>query len=104
MDAPDQSRTSSKASLYPPNYPPTLDTESESYKELVHTANDWALGNGAIIKSDGAAAVPVPMTLFPSLFPSECFREAMSIQKGFNLTYANIAMNRDGWLEAAIKE
>lgn len=95
--------------LYP-SYPPRLTGEQKAH--LVSTCEEWALTQGlatrpagSFTKSDhgGDLATTAPITLFPSLFPSSCFEEALLIQRAYNETYANIAKDEQ-WLGAVVAE
>ena len=97
-------------SIYPSSYPQNLTPEQQEH--LVSTAKEWSIVNGLAVRSPIAHsdkdpkanyAVTVPVTLFPSLFPRNCFREALAIQTAYNELYAAIASNGE-WLGQAIEE
>ena len=99
------------ASIYP-DYPPELTKEQREF--LLSNIKDWSILNGlavrpspAFIASDmnpsGSLAVTAPVTLFPSLFPRNCFEEARAIQPAYNELYAAIARDQD-WLKAIVEE
>lgn len=90
-------------SLYP-SYPPDL--TSEQSKFLLDIVKDWSIAHGLAVRppsayteqdARGDLAATAPVTLFPSLFPLDCFHEALMIQTAYNETYANIANDED-WL------
>ncbi|TDZ24383.1 Glutathione synthetase large chain [Colletotrichum orbiculare MAFF 240422] len=83
-------------------YPPQLSQSEQA--ALVQAIKDWAIGNGlsvrpppALVPAEadpkGVLAVNVPVTLFPSPFPGQCFTQARSVQKAYNELYA--AISRD---------
>lgn len=89
-------------------YPPALTSGQTEY--LLSTIRDWALANGLAVRppsssSDASTplAVTAPVTLFPSLFPRECFEEVRSIQTLYNELYALIARDED-WLKGIVEE
>ena len=99
------------ASIYP-IYPPELLPAQTQY--LLSNVKDWSILNGLAVRPSqnfvsteidpsGSLAVTAPVTLFPSLFPRECFDEARAIQMAYNELYALIASDED-WLEQAVKE
>lgn len=91
------------AELTRQGYPPALTSEQTEY--LLSTIRDWALANGLAVRpsSSDPLAVPAPVTLFPSLFPRECFEEVRSIQTIYNELYALIARDED-WLGGIVEE
>jgi len=105
-----------------PAYPPSLTPEQEEY--IVTFTKDWsiahglavrpnptALGDAATKSSDNALlgngalslATTAPVTLFPSLFPMQCFHEALILQKAYNEVYSAIARD-EKWLAEMVEE
>ncbi|KAL7820190.1 hypothetical protein V8C44DRAFT_315726 [Trichoderma aethiopicum] len=93
-------------------YPPPL---NEAEKDaLANVVKDWAIANGLAVRSPpavvpaetdpaGITAVNVPVTLFPSPFPKECFAQGQAVQRTYNELYA--AVSRDeAFLEQTVKE
>ena len=106
--------------MEPSSYPPT--TLPETLKtHLLRTAKDWSIAHGLAVRPqadhkkaftateevNGAAvdalATTAPITLFPSLFPRECFKEALELQTAYNELYASIAGD-EKWLEEIVRE
>ncbi|KAH6610689.1 glutathione synthetase [Trichoderma cornu-damae] len=109
------------ASLTSGAYPPPL---SKAEKDaLAETVKDWAIANGLAVRVPpapvpaetdlanvtaeadpaGIAAIHVPVTLFPSPFPRECFAQGQAVQKTYNELYA--AVSRDeAFLEQTVRE
>ncbi|KAF4816900.1 Glutathione synthetase [Colletotrichum tropicale] len=92
------------ATLTTEQYPPRLSQPEQD--ALVQTIKDWAIGNGlsvrpppAVVSADvdpkGILAVNVPVTLFPSPFPKQCFAQARSVQKTYNELYAAISRDEE---------
>lgn len=90
------------------------DLEKGQLDHIVNSIKDWTIAHGLAIRPPSdftpdsqdpqdIAAIPAPVTLFPSLFPSTCFEEAVAIQKAYNELYARIAMD-EGWLGEIIQE
>ncbi|PON27248.1 hypothetical protein TGAM01_v203629 [Trichoderma gamsii] len=100
------------ASLTSGAYPPPL--QQAEKEALVETAKDWAIANGLAVRSPpavvptetdpaGITAINVPVTLFPTPFPRECFEQGQAVQKTYNELYA--AVSRDeAFLEQTVKE
>ncbi|KAI4248682.1 MAG: hypothetical protein LQ352_005858 [Teloschistes flavicans] len=76
-----------------PEYPPK--TTSEQHEFLLSNVKDWSILNGLAVRPShafvpkdvnisGSLAVTAPVTLFPSLFPLDCFDEARKIQEAYN--------------------
>lgn len=85
-------------------YPPNL-TEAESV-DIQSTIKDWSIAHGLAVRPPpalvaaeadphGVLATTVPVTLFPSPFPTICFEQAKSVQQAYNELYAAIAQNED---------
>ncbi|KAL9093343.1 MAG: hypothetical protein Q9165_004084 [Trypethelium subeluteriae] len=75
---------------------------------------DWSIAHGLAVKPPssfvsasqdplGVLATPAPVTLFPSLFPQRCFKEALAIQESYNELYSAIARDED-WLKSIVEE
>ncbi|KAJ4145331.1 hypothetical protein LMH87_004186 [Akanthomyces muscarius] len=93
-------------------YPPTLSaTETE---HLVKTIKDWSSGHGLVVRPPPTviaaeadprtvAAVPAPVTLFPSPFPRQCFAQALGVQTTYNELYAAVSRNEE-FIEDTVKQ
>ena len=99
------------ATIYP-EYPPTLTPDQSAY--LLSNLKDWSILNGLAVRPSPAfvpreidpsasLAVTAPLTLFPSLFPRDCFDEARAIQTAYNELYAAIAGD-ETWLKGIVEE
>jgi hypothetical protein len=95
-----------------PNYPPDLNEEQLQY--LITNVKDWSIANGLAVRPlpswvskeqdpAGSLAVTAPVTLFPSLFPRNCFEQGLGIQTAYNELYAAIASN-ETWLKQIVEE
>lgn len=93
-------------------YPPRL-TQFEK-DDLRNTVKNWAIGHGLAIRPmpsvvpdeqdpKGMLAINVPVTLFPSPFPRQCFQQAVSVQKTYNELYAAISRD-ETFLADAVNE
>lgn len=93
-------------------YPPRL-TEPEK-QNILNAAKDYAIAHGLAVKPQasvvseeqdpkGMLAINVPVTLFPSPFPRNCFEQAQSAQKTYNELYAAISRD-EAFLEDAVNE
>ena len=98
-------------SIYP-QYPPDL-TEQES-NSLLTTIKDWSIAHGLAVRPasswvsetqdpNGSLAVTAPVTVFPSLFPRNCFENGLAIQNAYNELYAAIASD-ELWLQHIVEE
>jgi glutathione synthase len=90
--------------LYPHSYPPVLSVEQQEF--LVSTIKEWSIGHGvARLGNDPkeGLAGPLPVTLFPSLFPKDCFNEAIALQTSYNELYAAVASD-ETWLGSVVGE
>ena len=96
----------------PSTYPPELSPAQSDY--LLSNVKDWSILNGLAVRpseayipketdSTGSLAVTAPVTLFPSLFPKDCFEEARAIQVAYNELYALIASD-EHWLGKIVEE
>jgi len=92
-------------SLYP-SYPPALTPEQATY--LTTLVKEWSAAHGLMVRPAPAVvaaehdphqslATTAPVTLFPSLFPLQCYHEALMIQTAYNELYANVAKDEE-WL------
>lgn len=99
------------ASLYE-EYPQIL--EEGQLDHVLDSVKDWTIAHGLAIRppsdfvldsqdAQGVTAISAPVTLFPSLFPKNCFDEATVIQKAYNELYARISMD-EVWLGNIIQE
>lgn len=92
--------------------PPHVEPNRDGY--IVRAIEEWCLSHGLAIRppltaglsSDSSIAnrlaIPAPVTVFPSLFPTLCFEQAKSIQKLYNELYARIASD-EVWLGNIVK-
>ena len=94
------------------DYPPQLSPEEEKY--LLATVKDWSIAHGLAVRPApafvepsqdpaGVLATTAPVTLFPSLFPRDCFEEGLSIQRAYNELYSAIARDEE-WLKGIVEE
>jgi hypothetical protein len=99
-------------SLISGEYPPTLKPEEKD--ALIETARDWSIGNGLAVRPPptviasgtdpkGIVAINVPVTLFPSPFPRQCFSQGKAVQKTYNELYASVSRDEE-FLEQVVKE
>ena len=113
------------ADIYPA-YPPDL--TPAQLRHLAVEAQDWAHLHGLVVRPPpdssakveseadaeadadagagvraGALATAAPVTLFPSLFPKECFEEALRLQPAYNRLYMDI-VSEGAFLEEVLKE
>lgn len=98
-------------SIYP-DYPPSLTPEQTYF--ITSAAKEWAIAHGLAVRPatsfiasehdpERALATTAPITLFPSLFPLQCFHEALMLQTAYNEIYAKIARDEE-WLQPVIEE
>ncbi|KAF2995159.1 hypothetical protein E8E14_001131 [Neopestalotiopsis sp. 37M] len=97
--------------LYSSSYPPQLTPEQQEH--LASTIHEWTVTNGLVVRSRSAHttaetaaaghACTIPITLFPSQFPADCFREALGIQTVYNRLYAAVASDEE-WLGQVVQE
>jgi hypothetical protein len=94
------------------NYPPELSSEEEQY--LLSNLKDWSIAHGLAVRPapsfvepsqdpSGVLATTAPVTLFPSLFPRNCFEDGLAIQGSYNELYAAIAQDEE-WLKGIVEE
>jgi len=95
-----------------PHYPPDLSESQESF--LFDSIKDWSIAHGLAVRPSpawvkesqdptGSLAATAPVTLFPSLFPRNCFEQGLSIQTAYNELYAAIASD-EAWLQQIVEE
>ncbi|CZR40068.1 uncharacterized protein FPRO_04967 [Fusarium proliferatum ET1] len=100
------------ASLTDGRYPPNLKTEEKD--ALIETVKDWSIGNGLAVRPPptviaaeadpkGITAINVPVTLFPSPFPKQCFAQGKAVQKIYNELYASVSRDEE-FLAQVVKE
>jgi hypothetical protein len=100
------------ASALHENYPPELSPEEEQY--LLSNVKDWSIAHGLAVRPaptfvdpstdpTGVLATTAPVTIFPSLFPRNCFEEGLAIQKAYNELYSAIARDEE-WLKGIVEE
>ncbi len=92
-------------------YPPSISPEQEDY--ILSTIKDWSIQHGLAVRPspsfvpeeiDGSEvlATTAPVTLFPSPFPENCFRQGQLLQTTYNELYAAIS-NDEQWIEEIMK-
>lgn len=92
-------------SIYP-SYPPSLTDDQKSY--LTTVIKEWSIAHGLAVRPVSsfvaeehdphrALATTAPVTLFPSLWPLQCYHEALMLQTAYNELYANVARDEE-WL------
>lgn len=95
-----------------PQYPP--DVSEKQLRNVVTSAQDWSIAHGLAVRPapsfvaesqdpNTSLAVTAPVTLFPSPFPRNCFKDALSIQEAYNELYARIASD-EPWLQEVVEE
>ena len=105
-------KMASSTGLTATQYPPSL-TNAEK-DDLSNAVKNFAIGHGlavrpqtAVVPDDidpkGMLAINVPVTLFPSPFPRECFEQARGAQKTYNELYAAISRD-ESFLADAVDE
>lgn len=93
------------------SYPPSISCEQEEY--ILNSIKNWSIQHGLAVRpsssfvpegidSSGVLATTAPVTLFPSPFPENCFRQGKLIQTTFNELYAAISDDED-WLAEIMK-
>ena len=86
-------------------YPPTLSRQQLS--NLIFNIKDYQLTHGMLLKygsdANSVHAVPIGVSLFPTLFPEFLFEEAKALQTVYNELYARIAEDEE-WLFEVLKE
>lgn len=86
----------------PTSYPPTLSEEQLS--SLIFNIKDYQLTHGMLLKygpdANSICAVPIGVSLFPSLFPEPLFEEARELQVLYNKLYVHITEDEEWLLEA----
>ncbi|KKA28691.1 hypothetical protein TD95_003431, partial [Thielaviopsis punctulata] len=96
----------------PAAYPPALSAAEE--ENIVTIVKDWTISNGLCIRPPPSVfplandpnqilGCHVPVTLFPSRFPRECFEQARGVQKAYNELYINISRD-EKFLSEIVKE
>lgn len=95
-----------------PQYPPDLNEVQLQY--LLTNVKDWSIAHGLAVRPapsfvskeqdpESALAVTAPVTLFPSLFPRDCFEQGLGISTAYNELYAAIASDED-WIKQIVEE
>jgi glutathione synthase len=86
-------------------YPPQITEEEQKY--FIQNFRDYGLSTGFCVKHHdpkiGDCAALAPITLFPSLFPANCYHMAEAVQIPYNNLYAKIASDQK-WLEECIQK
>ena len=93
-------------------YPPELSKHQND--TILSNIQNWSIQHGLAVRPatsfipkeldpSGSLAVTAPVTLFPSFFPSKCFKNAKSVQVAFNELYARIAADEQ-WLGTVVEE
>ncbi|KAK2600301.1 Glutathione synthetase [Conoideocrella luteorostrata] len=101
------------AGIEPSRTFPPLVTEGE-LEHLVQTVKDWATGHGLVVRPpptviaaeadpNNIAAVPAPVTLFPSGIARHAFRKGLAAQKAYNELYAAVSRSEE-FLAQIVKE
>lgn len=96
----------------PAEYPPALSAAEE--ENIVTVVKDWTISNGLCIRPPPSVfplandpneilGCHVPVTLFPSRFPRECFEQAQAVQKAYNQLYIKISQD-EKFLGDIVKE
>lgn len=78
---------------------PELSKSSES--ELIESLLQWSLSNGLTMYPPDFSQFKVnhaPITLFPTPFPSNLFKNAENVQTTFNELYVNLISKQKSWL------
>ena len=86
-------------------YPPTLSLRQLS--DLISNIKDYQIARGMLLKygpnAHSTNAIPVGVSLFPSLFPESLFEEARKLQVVYNKLYARVAEDEE-WLFEVLEE
>jgi len=88
-------------------YPPRL--SDGQLEVLVSDVKDWQITHGSLlklVKTDDDHTVLsslVGVTLFPTLFPKNLFKEALALQTIYSKLYASVAED-DEWLYSVLKD
>ena len=86
-------------------YPPTLSPQQLS--NLIFNTKDYQITHGMLLKYGPDAhsinAIPIGVSLFPSLFPESLFEEARELQAVYNKLYAGVAEDEE-WLFEVLEE
>jgi glutathione synthase len=86
-------------------YPPRL--SDGQLEVLVSGIKDWQITHGSLLKlvetedDHTVLSRPVGVTLFPTLFPKNLFKEALALQTVYNKLYASVAED-DEWLYSTL--
>jgi len=97
-------------SIYPP-YPPALSPDQTTY--LTNLIKEWSISHGLTVRPASTVvaaehdqgqilATTAPITLFPSLFPLQCYHEALMLQTAYNELYMNVAKDEE-WLGSVVE-
>lgn len=93
-----------------PAYPPQV-TPAQCHF-LTAVTKEWAICHGLAVTPASSPnrddvvdtlATTAPVTLFPSLFPLNCYHEALMIQTAYNEMYSSISRD-EKWLADVVKE
>ena len=86
-------------------YPPTLSPQQLS--NLIFSIKDYQITHGMLLKYGPDAhsinAIPIGVSLFPSLFPWSLFEEARELQAVYNKLYARVSEDEE-WLFEVLEE
>jgi len=86
-------------------YPPTLSPQQLS--NLIFSIKDYQITHGMLLKYGPDAhsinAIPIGVSLFPSLFPWSLFEEARELQVVYNKLYARVSEDEE-WLFEVLEE
>jgi hypothetical protein len=86
-------------------YPPTLSPQQLS--NLISNVKDYQITHGMLLKygfdAHSINAIPLGVSLFPSLFPGSLFEEARELQAVYNKLYARVVEDEE-WLFGVLEE
>ena len=94
------------------SYPPTLTQDEQEV--LLTEIKDWSIAHGLAVRPPPSfisqdvdpkhvTAITAPVTLFPSLFPTQCFQQAQKACQAYNELYSAIASD-ESWLKDIVEE
>jgi len=91
------------------NYPPEITSEALAHLKTAFT--DYSLSHGLTVRPpptfaanpNNALSTTAPVSLYPSLFPRECFEYGCRVQEAYNHIYAAVAADTE-WLGKVVTE
>jgi glutathione synthase len=100
------------SSLQTPAYPPAL--SKAELDRLLDVVEDWTVVHGLTVRPpptildpqsehSRVLATSAPITLFPSLYPRQCFEEARKVQQPYNELYARVSQD-ETYLAEVVQE